>query len=312
MKSVIYNRFGNEDTLEVTELPIPTPRNNEVLINVKAISLNPRDTSARNGDFKLFMNRKFPKQTGADFAGIITSVGENIKNFKVGDEVLGYEPSLDKGTASEYITISEKFIAHKPNTLNFEEASILGCVYLCALQTIRDKCQIKQGNKVVIYGASGGVGTASIQLAKYYGAEVTVVAHSSSEKYCKEQGADHFVAYNQSDIFASQKKYDVFFQVFGKDKAYYNKAKQILKPDGVFICLIPLPKYIFKILFAKPKFKFTLVKSKPDDMAFIAKLAEQGSSKPIISKNFKLSEIKEAHKALSNGKVNGKIVVIIE
>jgi NADPH:quinone reductase-like Zn-dependent oxidoreductase len=312
MKAIIYKKYGSEEVLEVAEMPIPSIENNEVLINVKAISLNPRDTSSRNGDFKLFMNRKFPKLTGADFAGTVSAIGNDIKNFKIGDEVFGYEPSINKGTGAEYITISEKFIAHKPNKLNFEEASILGCVYLCALQTMRDKCQIKQGDKVVIYGASGGVGTASIQLAKYYGAEVTAVAHSSSEKYCKEQGADYFIAYDQSDIFASQKEYDVFFQVFGKDKAYYNEAKQILKPDGIFICLIPLPKYIFKILFARPKFKFTLVKSKADDLAFIAKLAEQGIIKPIVSTNFKLSEIKEAHKALSNGKVNGKIVVIIE
>jgi NADPH:quinone reductase-like Zn-dependent oxidoreductase len=309
MKTIIYRKYGNEDVLEMVEMPIPNIKNNEVLINVKAISLNPHDISARNGEYKLFMNRKFPKIMGIDFSGIITAIGDEVKNFKVGDEVFGYEPSLNKGTASEYITVSEKFLAIKPKIVNFEEASILGCVYLCALQTMRDKCQLKKGDKVVIYGASGGVGTATIQLAKYYGAEVTAVAHSSSENYCKTQGADYVEAYDKSDVFASQKKYDVFFQVFGKDTAFYDKAKEILKPNGSFICLIPLPKYILKILFAKPKFKFTLVKSKAEDLAFIAQLAEQGIIKPIVSKNFKLSEIREAHKALSNGKVNGKITV---
>ncbi|WP_343634031.1 NAD(P)-dependent alcohol dehydrogenase [Fluviicola sp.] len=312
MKSVIYNRYGNEDTLEIAELPMPRPQNKELVIRVKAISLNPRDTSARNGDYKLFMNRKFPKQTGADFAGIVTTVGKDIKNFKVGDEVFGYEPSLNKGTASEYITIAESFIAHKPKIVSFEEASVLGCVYLCALQSIRDKCQIKPGDKVAVFGASGGVGTAAIQLAKYYGAEVTAVARSSSEEFCKEQGADYFISYDKNDIFASEKKYDVFFQVFGKNNAYYSKAKKILQPDGIFICLIPLPKYILKMLFARPAFKFTLVKSKSEDLAFISKLADQKVIKPIISKNYDLPDIKEAHKALTNGSVNGKLVVSIQ
>lgn len=309
MKSIIYKKYGSEEVLEIAEIPIPTIENNDVLINVKAISLNPRDTSSRSGDFKLFMNRKFPKQTGADFAGIITKIGNNVKNFKVGDEVFGYEQGINKGTASEFITISENYISIKPKKLSFEEASVLGCVYLCALQTVRDKCQIKQGDKIVIYGASGGVGTASIQLARYYGAEVTAVAHSSSEKYCKEQGADRFVAYDEGDIFASKEKFDVFFQVFGKDKAYYNESKQILKSNGIFICLIPLPKYIFKILFAKPKFKFTLVKSKSDDLAFIANLANQVIVKPIVAKSFGVEDIKDAHKALLKGKVNGKVTL---
>lgn len=309
MRAVIFKSYGSEDVLELVEKPMPSPKSNEVLVNVKAISLNPKDIGARSGEYKIIMNRKFPKSTGSDLASIVTSIGSDVKKFKVGDEVFGYQPSFSNGTAADFTTISEDFIALKPKELSFEQAAALGCVYLTALQTLRDKCKIKRGDKIAIYGASGGVGTAAVQLAKYFGAEVTAVSNSRNETYCRNQGANHFIAYDKADIFASPEKYDVFFQVFAKNTAFYDKAKKILKADGIFICLIPLPKYIFKILFAKPAFKFTLVKSKSEDLAFIANLAVQQLIKPAISETFKLPEIKEAHKALSAGKVAGKIIV---
>jgi NADPH:quinone reductase-like Zn-dependent oxidoreductase len=309
MQSIIYRKYGNEEVLETIETPTPTVKDNEILVHVKAISLNQRDISSRNGDYKIVMNWKFPKPTGADFAGIVTAIGRNIKNYNVGDEVFGYEQSLGKGTLSEYITASENMITHKPKALTFEEASVLGCVYLTALQTLCDKCHIKKGDKIALFGASGGVGTASIQLAKFYGAEVTAIANSANENFCKAQGADHFVAYNKENIFASNEKYDVFFQVFGKDFAYYKEAKNILTPEGIFIGLLPLPKYFFQMLFGKPKFKFTLVKPKADDLAFIAKLANEKVIAPAIFRTFDWSNIKDAHKTLEKGGVNGKIVV---
>lgn len=311
MRAVIYNSYGSEKVLELVEKPMPGSKKNEVLIHVKAISLNPKDISARSGEYKIIMNRKFPKSTGSDFAGIVTAIGSEVKNCKVGDAVFGYKPGFSKGTAADFITAPEKLIALKPIDISFEQAAALGCVYLTALQTWRDKCNIKRGDKVVIYGASGGVGTAAVQLAKYFGAEVTAVSNSRNEAYCKDQGADFFVAYDKADVFASPEKYDVFFQVFVKDTAFYDRTKKILKADGIFICTLPLPKYVLKILFAKPAFKFILVKPKSDDLAFIASLAMQQLIKPFIAKTFKLSEIQEAHKALSDGKVNGKIIVTL-
>jgi NADPH:quinone reductase-like Zn-dependent oxidoreductase len=235
MKAVIYKKYGGTDMLQYTDLPVPVPKPGEVLIQVKAINLNPRDVSIRQGNFKFMTGRKFPKLTGADFSGTVVGLGENCKICKLDDDVFGYTESLNSGTSAEYISMPEKYLALKPVVVRDEQAATLGCTHLTALQALRDKGQIKSGDKILIYGAAGGVGSAAIQLASYFKAEVTAVSKATNEVYCLQQETNRFLAYNQTNIFSRLEKYDIFFQVYSDKGSIYPLARNLLKPGGVFI-----------------------------------------------------------------------------
>lgn len=311
MKAKVYNKYGNPDVLETAELPKPIAKKNEVVIKTISISLNQKDNLIRNGNFKLFTGSKFPKLIGSDFSGIIDSVGESVKDFKIGDEVFGYNDSVFGGVSAEYIVMPTKFLGIKPKEISHQIASTLGCVYSTALQTLRDECKIKQGDEILIYGASGGVGTAAMQIAKYYGAIVTAVAHSRNEEYCKNNGADYFVAYDKADAFLSDKKYHIFFQVFSK-KNEYNRAKNILTPKGNFITLMIFPMLFIKNVFSMNKIITFMVRAKRADFEFNAELTKKKILNPFIAKFFDFDTIKEAYQLSENGSENGKIVVNIQ
>jgi NADPH:quinone reductase-like Zn-dependent oxidoreductase len=181
MKAIGYQKYGSAEVLEMLELPIPKPQKDEVLIYVSYISLNPRDVSIRSGNFSLITGKKFPKLTGADFSGTIVQIGDNVTNLKIGDMVFGYVEGLKSGISSEYTVVPKNKVAIKPDALTHQQAATLGCAYLTALQALKDKAHIKKGDKVLIYGASGGVGSAAIQLAKHFGATVTAISNSSNK-----------------------------------------------------------------------------------------------------------------------------------
>ncbi len=259
MKAIIYKKYGGTQVLELAEIPKPQLKESHAIIRVAAISLNPRDTSLREGAFKFLSGSTFPKLTGADFSGVIEEIGQNEGGFQKSDEVFGYVQDLKNATSATYISLPVRYLARKPLLISHPQAATLGCAYLTALQALRDKAQLKANAHILIYGAAGGVGTAAIQLAKYYGAQVTAVSSSVSRRYCLAQGADSFVAYDEGDVFSSSIKFDVFFQVYSKEGQMYGKAKKVLKDKGCFICLIPNPLFIFKQLFSRPKFEYLLL-----------------------------------------------------
>ena len=255
MKAVIYQKYGKAEVLEISELSMPTPKKGEVQIQVKALSLNPRDTNIRKGDFKIITGKNFPKLTGADFSGVVTELGQGVTDFKVGDKVFGYVEDVKKGVSAAYVSLPTKYLCLKPVAISHHQAAALGCTYLTALQAIRNKGKAKAGNKIIIYGASGGAGTAAIQLSKYFGMQVTAVSSAKNKQYCIAQGAEQFLPYDKTDVFKVAEKYDIFFQVYSKDGLLYKQAKQVLKPTGIFICLIPNPLFIFRKWFSTPKFE---------------------------------------------------------
>jgi NADPH:quinone reductase-like Zn-dependent oxidoreductase len=311
MRAIVYDSYGGSEFLKLTDIEKPIPQKGQVLIEVKAIGLNPRDCNIRNGDLKIISGKAFPKLTGSDLSGIIVDCGAGVTNFKAGDEIFGYIEDVKSGGSAEYVVLPVQYLALKPKEISFDTAATLGCTYLTALQTLRDKCKVMPGSKVAIYGASGGVGVAAIQLAKYFGAVVTAVSNSSNENFCLSQGANSFVAYDKTDIFSSSDEYDVFFQVFSKQGSFYDKAKGILKHMGIYTCLIPDPRFLFKSLFARPYFKYILVKAKRADLDLLAKLAVERKITPYISNKFKLEQMKEAHDMINGGHVNGKIVITL-
>lgn len=309
MKSILYERYGSLNELKLKDIEEPVRGKEDVLVKMKAFALNPRDVSIRNGDFKILTGKKFPKQIGADFSGEVIAVPEQVSDLKIGDEVFGYFEAMKTGISAGVCSVPVKFLTKKPSQISHEMAASLPCTYLTALQVLRDKMKIIPGKQVMIYGASGGVGTAAIQLAKHLGAEVFAVSNSKNKDYCMNQGADHFIAYNEADVFSLDVKVDAFFQVFSKNGLVYSESKKVLKKDGKFVCLVPNPAFIFKKLFARPAFDFLIVKAKPKDLDYIGGLVVEGKLNPRIDHQYPMAEFKQAYDHLENKGVNGKIVV---
>lgn len=313
MKAAIFNAYGDAGQLQIATLPMPQVVPGHVLVKVCSVGLNPRDIAIRKGTFKLFTGNKFPKITGADFSGVVQAIGPGVSGFAPGDEVFGYFEDVKGGVAAEYVSIPVKYLAPKPRALSHVIASVMPCAYLTALQALRDKARLKSDQKVLVYGASGGVGTAALQLARYYRAHVTAVCHSRNRAYCLANGADRVVCYDEEDVFQSPEAYDVFFQVFSTDGDFYARAKGILKPGGVFVCLIPNPVFLLRKLLAKilpmPRFEFLLVKANPEDLQWLAALATKGSLSPQATLLFSFEQVGEAHKALEGGHVRGKVAL---
>ena len=222
MKAIICPRYGSPDVLQLKEVEKPVPQEDEVLIQIHAASLNSRDLRMLRAN-PVFMRlmpgglfRPKNKILGADFAGRVEAIGRNVKQFKPGDEVFGYMPSATgRGTFAEYVCASEKFIALKPANLTFEQAAAVPLAAMTALQGLRDKGNIQPGQKVLIHGASGGVGTFAVQIAKAFGAEVTAVCSTRNLEMVRSLGADHVIDYKVEDFTQNGQQYDLILAVNG-------------------------------------------------------------------------------------------------
>ncbi|MBD2124577.1 NAD(P)-dependent alcohol dehydrogenase [Trichocoleus sp. FACHB-262] len=315
MQAVIFNQYGGPEVLELVDIPQPTMAANQVLVRVKAVGLNPKDAALRAGMLKFLTGKRFPQKTGFDFSGVIVAVGDQVKNHQIGEEVFGYIEDLVGGAAAEFVAVKQDWIATKPAAIAHVEAAAMPCTYLTALQALR-QAKLQRGQKIFIYGASGGVGTAAIQIAKHLGAVVTAVSSGKNQAYCAALAADKTLAYDQSDVFGdTQEKYDVFFQVHVLSGNLYSQARKILKREGVFITIEPNPLlgaqgFIRKLL-GQPRLESLLVKSNQQDLEAIARMAEQGVLQPQVLQKLALSDIAKAHKIIEEQHTRGKIVLEI-
>jgi len=314
MKAFIYHHYGSAEVLQSAELPKPIIHGNEMLVKVEAAALNPKDSYLREGKARILTGNKFPKQTGFDFSGTIVAVGQKVKDYKTGDDVFGFLNYLKGGTLAEYLAVRQDWLAHKPKALTHTTAASIPCAYLTALQVLRDHANIKKGKKVLIYGASGGVGTAAIQLANYYGAEVTSVSSSKNKSYCEQQGAAINLAYDKEDIRSLLKSdYDLVFEVYDQRGRLYEQLKTFIKKSGLFVTLSPYPGAFLKTLvsFILPKkFKQFMIRTKTSDLLYLAELAVNKSIIPRIE-TFKFNETISAYKVLDSHHLTGKIVIEI-
>ena len=314
MKAVVYHQYSkSSDVLEFTELPVPLLKPNQVLVRNIACGINPKDVAIRKGYMQFITGKNpFPLQTGYDSAGIVEAIGDKVTQFKKGDAVFGYIERFNGGAASEFIAISENHIAHKPDSLTFEEAASMPCTYLTALQSLRDIAKIKKDEKLLLYGASGGVGTAAMQLAKVLGVSTTTVSSSKNLLYCLRQGADEAISYEGRDIFAAQKKFDVFFQIYLKDNLY-QKSLPLLNKSGRFLSLSPGPhEQLLSLrtkLFFQKRFHAIIVRARQNDLTYLANLAKDGFIKPKIAEIIPIERIREAHDKVGALHTQGKIVI---
>jgi NADPH:quinone reductase-like Zn-dependent oxidoreductase len=325
MKAIVYTKYGPPDVLEIKEVEKPAPNDDEVLIKVHAASVNPAELHLLRADpffARFYTGLLKPKNTilGADISGRVEAVGRNIKQFHMGDEVFGDLSNCGWGGFAEYVCARENALALKPVNITFDEAAAVPLTAITALQGLRNKGQIKTGQKVLINGASGGVGTFAVQIAKSFGTEVTGVCSTRNLDMVRSIGADHVIDYTQEDFTRNGLHYDLIFDAVGNRSV--SDFKRALSPKGIcavagFTNLSHLlrvvvlgswvsmtgSKKIGLMETAKPNYK---------DLVFIKELIEAGKVKPVIDRRYPLSEVAEAFRYLEKRHARGKVVITVE
>jgi NADPH:quinone reductase-like Zn-dependent oxidoreductase len=323
MKAIVYTKYGPPDVLQLKEIERPAPKENEVLVKVHAASVNAYDWHLLTAD--IFLVRLMgggllkPKNTrlGADVAGRVEAVGRNVKQFRPGDEVFGDMAGHGNGSFAEYVSASESAFALKPANLSFDEAAAVPMAAVTALQGLRDEGQIQPGQKVLINGASGGVGTFAVQIAKSFGAEVTAVCSTRNLDQARSLGADHVIDYTKVDFTQSGRQYDLILAANG----YHSLSayKRALTSKGIYVMAGGSIAQIFEAMLLGSWMsqtggkKMGGVSAKPnqEDLAFLKGLLEAGKVVPVIDRRYPLGEAAEALRYLGEGHARGKVVMVM-
>jgi NADPH:quinone reductase-like Zn-dependent oxidoreductase len=321
MKAIVNEEYGPpKDVLELKEVGKPTPKEDEVLVKIYAASINDGDKSFIKGEPFFIRLMGFgvlkPKYTipGGDIAGRVEAVGRNVKQFQPGEEIFGDIGECGFGAFAEYVSVPENALAHKPVNITYEESAAVPQYALVALQGLRDKGQIQPGKKVLINGASGGVGTFAVQIAKSYGAEVTGVCSTRNLDRVRSIGADQVIDYTQEDFTKSEQRYDLILDSSAnRSISDYTRA---LSPMGSYVAVAFNPSALFlgSLISMTGSKKVSQLSHKPNvkDLVFIKELIEAGKVVPVIDRRFPLSEVAEAFRYFEEGHPSGKVVITVE
>jgi NADPH:quinone reductase-like Zn-dependent oxidoreductase len=325
MQAIVYTTYGSPDVLQLNDIERPTPKDNEVLVKVHAASANPLDWHLMRAEpflARLENGLLKPKNTklGADIAGRIEAVGRNITQFQIGDDVFGALSINKLGGFAEYVCAPEELLALKPAKMTFEQAAAVPIAAFTALQGLRNKGQIQSGQKVLINGASGGVGTFAVQIAKSFGTEVTGVCSTRNVDMVRSIGADHVIDYTQADFTTNGQRYDLIFDAVGNRSV--SDFKRALRPNG--ICAVAgftTLSRLFQVIFlgawvsrigSKKIGLMETAKPNQTDLVFIKELLEAGKVAPVIDRCYPLSAVPEAIRYLEAGHARGKVVITVE
>jgi NADPH:quinone reductase-like Zn-dependent oxidoreductase len=330
MKAFIIDRYGKKEVGRIGEMPDPEIRDDDVLIQIHAASVNPLDSKIRSGEFKLILPYRLPLILGNDMAGTVVRVGARVRNFKLGDEVYA-RPDDDRiGTFAEFIAIKESSLALKPTNLSMVEAASLPLAGLTAWQTLVETAKLKKGQKVLIHAGSGGVGTFAIQLAKHLGAFVATTTSTANIDWVKALGADIVIDYKQQDFATALRDYDVVLNSLGNDQL--TKSLQVLKPGGHLISISgpPTPAFAVARGLAWPlqqvlrllslgirkkarkngiEYTFVFMRADGAQLREITSLIESGAIRPIVDKVFPFQDTHKALAYVDGGRSKGKVVV---
>ena len=323
MKAIVYRCYGSPDVLGLEDIEKPAPADDEVLVKVHAASVNPLDWHYMRGSpyfMRLGTGLGKPDDIsmGVDFAGTVEAIGADVTRFKPGDEVFGGRG----GAFAEYVTVPEdRAVVLKPANMTFEQAASAPIAAITALQALRDKGKIKPGQKVLINGASGGVGTFAVQIAKSFGAEVTGVCSTRNVEMVRSIGADHVFDYTKEDYTKSGRRYDLIIDMVGNHSPSANR--QVLSPEGIFVIiggpkgnwLGPLMGPIKAMIlsqFVDQEFVLLLARLDRDDLDILADLMQEGKITPVIDSRFRLSEVPAAIRHSEDGHARGKIIISLE
>jgi NADPH:quinone reductase-like Zn-dependent oxidoreductase len=324
MKAIVGTQYGSPDVLHLQEVAKPTPQGNEVLVKIHAVSVNAADLHCMSGKPLLMrlMGYGFlkPKNTilGASIAGRVEAVGSGVKQFQPGDEVFGDLSGSGWGGFAEYVCASADALVLKPTNMTFEQAAAVPIASTTALQGLRDKGHIKAGQKVLINGASGGVGTFAVQIAKSFGAEVTAVCSTSNLDLMRSIGADHVIDYTHEDFTKNGQHYDLIVAANGDTSI--SDYKRALGPNGTYVMTGGSNKQMFQAMLLGPWIsrrgsqKMSNLTAKPNtkDLGFMKGLLEAGKVVPVIDRCYPLSEGVEAVRYLEKGHAKGKVVISME
>ena len=324
MKGIVHRCYGSPDVIRYEDIAKPAPADDEVLVRVHAASVNPLDWHYVEGTpYLVRIDAGFGKpenpRLGVDFAGTVEAVGRNVKRFKPGDEVFGART----GAFAEYVTVrEERAITLKPGNVTFEQAASVPIAALTALQAVRDKAHVKAGQKVLINGASGGVGTFAVQIAKSLGAEVTGVCSTRNLELVRSLGADHVIDYTREDFTKAAERYDVIIDTVGTHSV--PDYRRVLTPAGQYVMIgsatigrwfgwleIPVEAWILSP-FMSQKFGMMLAELNKEDLAVLGDLMQSGKVTPSIDRTYKLRDTAEALRYLEKGHARGKVVLTVE
>ena len=324
IKAVVHCEYGVPEVLTLADLEKPVPTDNQILVKVRAASLNPLDLAIRGfALLRPFTGMRKPKQTrvGVDFAGTVEAVGKNVTQFKPGDEVFGGA----RGALAEYVCVlADRAVALRPANMTFEQTASVPVAALTALQGLRDRGKIKPGQKVLINGASGGVGTFAVQIAKSYGTEVTAVCSTRNLEMVRSIGADRVIDYTKEDFTKTDQRYDLIFDIVGNHS--FAERRHILKPNGICVMVGlggsgwhdetvgrlfgELNAYL-RSRFVSEKFMTFLARLNKADLAILGDLMRDGKMTPVIDKTYKFNEVPAALTYLETGHARGKVVVTV-
>jgi NADPH:quinone reductase-like Zn-dependent oxidoreductase len=330
MKAFVVVTYG-KGGLRAAEIPEPTVGARDVLIRVSAASINPLDKMVRDGEFKLLLKYKTPFVLGHDVAGVVTQVGRDVRDYKVGDEVYSRPRDLRIGTFAEFIAIDQEDIALKPRSLTMEESAAVPLVALAAWQSLVDLAHVKPAQKVLIHAGAGGLGSTVIQLAKHLGAYVATTAHGRDEQKVRNFGADEVIDYTKANFAQVLSGYDVVLDSLGGENL--TKSLTVLRPGGIAISVVGPPDTAFAQQIGRPLFKpvmalmslrvraaakklgvrysFFFMRANGEQLKTLAALYEARALRPVIDRTFGFDELPDALAHVEQGRANGKIVVVM-
>jgi NADPH:quinone reductase-like Zn-dependent oxidoreductase len=305
MKAIVCTKYGAPEYLKINEVPKPSPSEYEIIIKMKATSITSGDSRIRRADpfaIRLIFGFNKPRQAilGVVVAGEVEAIGKKVTKFKIGDEVFG-EAGMNFGAHAEYVAVSENAVlALKPKNMTFEEAAAIPFGATASLYFLK-KANIQKGQKVLIYGGSGALGTAAVQLAKIYGAEVTAVCSGSNIQMVKSLGADKAIDYTKEDFTKNGEQYDIILETVGKSSFW--DALKSLKPEGSLLGFAIINLFISK------KIVSGVIKSTAEDMIFFKQLIEKGELKPVIDRTYLFEEVALAHAHVDIGHKKGNVIL---
>lgn len=315
MQAVVYTAYGPPEVLELRSFPMPRPKPDEVLLKVKAAAINPVDFKIRQGKVWFLTGFRFPRQLGADVAGEVVAVGRKVRRYEVGDAVYGMLSAPKGGSYAAYAVAPEKYLAPKPPHLSYEKAAAVPMAGLTALQALRDQGRLRSGQRVLINGSSGGVGTFAVQLANVLGAHVTAVCSTRNLDLSRQLGADKVIDYTKQQVTdLPDFSFDLIFDTVGS--LPFDKARPLLARQGTYVTTQPGPyaytqSFLSRLLPGR-RIRVVLTKNSRKDLQYLTTLLEAWKIRPVIDAVFPLREIRQAHERSESHRAVGKIVLTVE
>lgn len=309
MKAIVIDRYGPPEVLRVAELATPEPGRNQVLVRVRYIGVNPKDIIVRKGKFSIITRKRFPMILGHDVAGEVVKAGSSA-DLREGEQVYGMLNNFHGGAYAEYVVTGTDAVAKVPKNIDLRTAAAIPLAAQTALQALRDVARVDAGDRVLVNGASGGVGTFAIQIGKILGAHVTAVCSFRNTDLCRDLGADEVVDYTKTDLPSLDERFDCVFDVFGN--YHFDKLKHLLTERGTYVQTVPSDR-IFKdtlrTVFAKQRARLVMVRSRRHQLDWLSKQVEAGQLTAVVDRSFALEAVAEAHRHLETKRARGKVVL---